>query len=284
MKEYKLNLLPYAKLIRPANSIMIGFAVLVGEAVASKTIALSSSTAFGFLTGFFVTSFSMVINDVFDAEVDRANQLDRPIATGKVKSGSAVYYSIALLFAGLLCSIATGLYTFIIAALFALLATFYNWKLKESGLPGNISVALSMTIPFLYGGLLAGRPFELLLLSMAATAFLSGVGREVIKGISDVQGDAIRNVKSIARVMGANFAAKVGAAFFLLAVLASLIPIVEGLAELPYYVIIGITDMLFIYLSIRIIGHSSSAARVKRMALMGMLLGLIGYILQGLGV
>ncbi|MEM3684938.1 MAG: hypothetical protein QXT39_04675, partial [Conexivisphaerales archaeon] len=63
-----------------------------------------------------------------------------------------------------------------------------------------------------------------------------------------------------------------------------LIPIVEGLAELPYYVIIGITDMLFIYLSIRIIGHSSSAARVKRMALMGMLLGLIGYILQGLGV
>lgn len=277
-----MNYTPYIKLIRPVNSIMIGFAVLVGESVASSFLPFSIFTLLGFLTGFSITAYSMVINDIFDEEVDRRNKLDRPLATGAVSSRSAKKYAIFFLLLGLTFSLLTGLLTFAIAFAFALLSTLYNWKLKESGLPGNLAVALSMTIPFIYGGLLAGKSFDLLLDSMALTAFLSGVGREVIKGISDVEGDALRNVRSIARVKGVRAASYTGALFFLLAVATSQVPTILGKVGLPYLIVIGITDIFFIFLSVWIIKNNDSARKVKTGALFGMLLGLIGFILQGL--
>lgn len=277
-----MNYTPYIKLIRPVNSIMIGFAVLVGESVASSFLPFSIFTLLGFLTGFSITAYSMVINDIFDEEVDRRNKLDRPLATGAVSSRSAKKYAIFFLLLGLTLSLLTGLLTFAIAFAFALLSTLYNWKLKESGLPGNLAVALSMTIPFIYGGLLAGKSFDLLLDSMALTAFLSGVGREVIKGISDVEGDALRNVRSIARVKGVRAASYTGALFFLLAVATSQVPTILGKVGLPYLIVIGITDIFFIFLSVWIIKNNDSARKVKTGALFGMLLGLIGFILQGL--
>lgn len=263
---------------------MIGFAVLVGEAVASSTLPLTGYTLAGYLTGFFITAYSMVINDVFDVEVDRANGAKRPLATGEIGVGRAKVFAVILLAAGLIFSGLTGFSTLVIALVFAGLSALYNWKLKESGLPGNAAVALSMTIPFIYGGLLVGKYFEPLLDAMALTAFLAGVGREVVKGITDVEGDALRNVRTIARSKGAKVASRVGAIFFLLAVVTSLVPVFVGQVGYIYKVLIGITDIIFIFLSARILRDISkeSARGVKTGALLGMLLGLLGFILQGL--
>jgi geranylgeranylglycerol-phosphate geranylgeranyltransferase len=277
MKAYQ-----YIRLIRPINSVMIGFAVLVGEAVASSSLPFNFGSLLGFLTGFCITAFSMIINDIFDVEVDRANRSDRPIASGIIDIRSAWAYSLAFLAAGLASSALTGTLTFLIASVFAALSALYNYKLKEIGLPGNISVALSMTIPFIYGGILVGKGLNLLLDMMALTAFLAGVGREVIKGITDVEGDAIRNVKSIARIKGAQAASRLGGLLFLMAVLTSQVPTLTGSVGLAYLVVIGITDAIFIFLAAYIIADSRRAKMVKRMALFGMLLGLIGFILQGI--
>jgi len=277
MKAYQ-----YIRLIRPVNSIMIGFAVLVGEAVASSSLPLNFRSLLGFLTGFCITAFSMIINDIFDADVDKANRSDRPIASGIIGIRSAWGYSLVFLAAGLLSSTMTGTVTFLIASGFAALSTLYNYKLKETGLLGNISVALSMTIPFVYGGILVGKGLNLLLDMMALTAFLAGVGREVIKGITDVEGDAIRNVKSIARTKGVKAASVLGGLLFLMAVLTSQVPTLMGNVGLAYLAVIGATDAIFIFLAAYIIADSRRAKMVKRMALFGMLLGLIGFILQGI--
>jgi len=277
MKAYQ-----YIRLIRPVNSIMIGFAVLVGEAVASSRLPLNFMSLLGFLTGFCITAFSMIINDIFDVDVDRANRSDRPIASGIIDLKSAWGYSLAFLVAGLVSSALSGMITFLIASGFAALSTLYNYKLKEIGLPGNISVALSMTIPFIYGGILVGKGLNLLLDMMALTAFLAGVGREVIKGITDVEGDAIRNVKSIARTKGVQAASRLGGLLFLMAVLTSQVPTLMGSVGLPYLAVIGTTDAIFIFLAAYIIADSRRAMVVKRVALFGMLLGLIGFILQGI--
>ncbi|MEM3637632.1 MAG: UbiA family prenyltransferase [Conexivisphaerales archaeon] len=277
-----MNVYSYFRLIRPVNAVMIGFAVLVGEAVASSTLKLNLTTLFGFLTGFCITAYSMVINDIFDREVDRANnRSDRPIASGLIAVRNAWMYSMILLLMGLTFSLLTGLATFIIALAFAGVSILYNYRLKETGLLGNVSVALSMTIPFIYGGILVGRGLNMLLDMMALTAFLAGVGREVIKGITDVEGDALRNVRSIARVKGVKIASVVGGALFLLAVVTSQIPTLMGRVNSPYLIVIGITDMIFIFLAAYIISDSGKAKRVKNLALLGMLLGLIGFILQG---
>ena len=47
-----------------------------------------------------------------------------------------------------------------------------------------------------------------LLLFMAGTAFLSGVGREVVKAMADTAGDEKRGIRSFARVHGMRAAAR----------------------------------------------------------------------------
>jgi len=84
-----LTLSGYLSLIRPVNSLMIGLAVLVGEAVATSTVRLDATTVMGFLTGVFITGFSMIINDVLDFEVDKANAARRPLVMGTVRLGGA---------------------------------------------------------------------------------------------------------------------------------------------------------------------------------------------------
>lgn len=279
-----MNLQAYLRLIRPINCFMIGLAVLVGETVASSNLLFDLNSFFGFLTGFFITAYSMVINDILDVEVDKANKSNRPLATGEIKQKDAWIYSFFLLAAGLVFSLFTGLSTFLIAAIFAGLSAAYNYKLKERGLIGNLSVAISMTVPFIYGGMLVSRPFDPLLDFMALTAFFAGVGREVIKGITDIEGDALRRVKSIARVKGPRAASIVGASLFLLAVITSQLPTLLVKVTFGYRLLIDITDILFIFLALYIVADSGRAKFVKNMALLGMLIGLIGFILQGTSI
>jgi len=115
---------------------------------------------------------------------------------------------------------------------------------------------------------------------MALTAFFSGVGREVVKSMADVEGDAKREVNSVARTRGLGFASRVGALFFLLAVLTSWVPLVTGLANQVYTYGVIIPDVIFAYLAVTIILHydPQSAYRVKRVALAGMTVGLLVFI------
>ena len=66
-------------MLRPLNCVMIGFAVIVGEFVSKPSHISALPTVFGFLTGFFVCAYSMVVNDIYDVAVDVVNQPRRPI-------------------------------------------------------------------------------------------------------------------------------------------------------------------------------------------------------------
>jgi geranylgeranylglycerol-phosphate geranylgeranyltransferase len=264
---------------------MIGLAVLVGEAVAVSSILLDGVTVAGYMTGVFIAAFSMVVNDIFDFEVDRANQAKRPLVVGSATMSGSKVLAVVLLAAGLASSAYTGLATLSIAAAFAVVGTLYNWKLKERGFSGNIAVALSMMIPFIYGGVMVeGLNWNPLLDMMALTAFFAGLGREVVKGITDVEGDSLRNVRSIARARGERLAGGVGAAFFLAAVGTSVVPPLLLRTSLFYEVVIGATDVLFVGLAAFVImkNGKEEARKAKKLALVGMLTGMVGFILQGL--
>ncbi len=140
-------------LIRPANSILVGFAVIVGIAVTSHEYheIFTLRSLLGFLTGFFISSFSMVSNDIYDVEVDRVNQASRPIPSGIISIQQAKIFTIVLLVLGLAASAVLGPITFGIAALFAVIGWYYNFRGKKSGLFGNSLVALSLAIPYIFG-------------------------------------------------------------------------------------------------------------------------------------
>jgi geranylgeranylglycerol-phosphate geranylgeranyltransferase len=276
-------------MIRPANSILVGFAVVVGIAVASNNYheIFTVRSLLGFLTGFFISSFSMVSNDLYDVEVDRVNQPDRPIPSGTVSVGSAKNFCIVLLVLGLVASAGLGVITFGIAALFALIGWYYNFQGKKSGLFGNSLVALSLAIPYIFGSVSLGDYHVNLGYILALTSFLAGMGREVLKGVADVEGDKIRNVKTVAVERGGKTARQLSAAFFLLAVATSSLPLLLNLLGKALFIYSGlilIPDAIFLYLAVRVLTmkEDKESLRLKTLALGGMMFGLIIYLISGL--
>ncbi|MEM3708686.1 MAG: UbiA family prenyltransferase [Nitrososphaerales archaeon] len=271
-------------LMRPINSIMVGFAVIVGIGVASPSMIFSIYSLLGFLTGFLISSFSMVVNDYYDIEVDKVNRPDRPLPRGSISKNSAIILALILLSIGILSSILISLSNFLIASIFAFLAWFYNFWAKKRGLIGNFIVATSISIPYIYGGVAVGKADEPLLLWLALTSFLAGTGREVIKTISDVAGDEIRGIKSIARIHGSRFASILGAIMFFMAIISSWFPFITGIVSIVYAILILIPNLIFIYASAKILKNPSkaNALHVKSIALLGMLLGLIAFLIGGI--
>ncbi|MDG6957699.1 MAG: geranylgeranylglycerol-phosphate geranylgeranyltransferase [Nitrososphaerota archaeon] len=270
------------KLIRPINCAMIGFAVIVGAFVSRPPVIPAPQLALGFLTGFFICAYSMVVNDVYDADVDRVNRPGRPIPSGRVSMQDANRLSAAALAAGLACSVLSlNPLAVALAVAYAFLSWLYNSRAKKTGLAGNVIVASSLAIPFIYGGAVAGGAvIGSLLLMMALTAFFSGVGREVVKAMADVEGDAKRNINSVARSRGLAFASWVGAIFFILAVFTSWVPLLTGLANEVYSIGVVVPDAIFAYLAAAIVykHEPSNALRVKNIALAGMTVGLLVFI------
>ena len=119
-----------------------------------------------------------------------------------------------------------------------------------------------------------------LLLFMASTSLLAGVGREVVKAMADVPGDQKRGIRSYAAVHGLRGASVVGALFFLAAVVTSDLPLLLLPVNAIYKFGVLLPDAAFVFLAYSILAHADAggALRVKRTALMGMLLGLIVFI------
>ncbi len=279
----------YISLIRPANSVLVGFAVIVGIAVTSHDYhqIFTIRAFFGFFTGFFISSFSMVSNDVYDVEVDRINQPERPIPSGTIAIQQAKIFSVILLILGLAASAILGPVNLSIAALFAAIGWYYNFRGKKSGLFGNSLVALSLAIPYIFGSVSLGVYEINLGYILALTSFLAGLGREVLKGVADVEGDRLRNIRTVALLKGTRSARQLSASLFLLAVVTSALPLIFNLlgkALFVYSVLILIPDAIFIFLAFKVLTmkNDRDSLRLKTIALGGMMLGLIVYLVSGL--
>lgn len=269
-----------ATIIRPANSILVGFAVIVGVAVASPSSIIRTSSLFGFLTGFFISAYSMTINDHYDVDSDRINAPWRPMAAGRISPRLGLTYAAILVSLGLISSALISIENLIIATVFALVAWLYSSKGKRFGLLGNCMVALSVAIPYVYGGMAVKELTDPLLLFLTSTSFFAALGREVAKTILDTEGDRSVGVKSVTIVRGEKFAASSASIFFLLAVASSILPFMLRLIGFTYLLLIAPAASIFMFSALSILRDysKSNAIRVKRLTLFGMLLGLLAFI------
>ncbi len=270
---------------------MVGLAVIVGIAVASSQLSeiFSIKSILGFLTGFTISSFSMITNDIYDVEVDRINQPTRALPSGRISLGRAKTFAVPFLVMGLVSAALLGLATLGIATLFAFVGWYYNYHGKRLGLLGNSLVALSLAIPYIYGSFEIGIYSINLAYLLALTSFLAGLGREVLKGIADVEGDRVRKISTVARVRGVRIAKLLASSLFVFAVLSSSLPIIFGLLGGGLYIYLGlvsIPDIIFLYLAARtlLMKQDSESLKLKGVALLGMLFGLLAYLIAGLAV
>ena len=282
------------ELIRPMNCLMLGLAVIAGEFIAYRTVFLFP-TVLGFLTGFLLGGASMVSNDYLDRRVDAVNAPERPIPSGRVSSNEAMVLTVILSTLGLALAYLTGTVCFVIAGLGLLLFLSYNYRGKQLGLVGNMIVSTGMVFSLVYGGFVgetfmsspgqSQNPLDLdqklaLFFFFSCMVFFSNTGREVNKGIADVEGDSLRGVRTVALQHGARVAAYVSAGFYNVAVAISFIPWFLRLVSWLYLPVVVAADVGFeVSAFILLRDHSKgNALRVKRMVLLLMLLGLLAFV------
>jgi geranylgeranylglycerol-phosphate geranylgeranyltransferase len=270
----------YISLSRPPNGLLMFLAVVVGSYVASKSLPQPLELFLAFLTAYCLNGSSMVINDIIDREVDKVNAPFRPIPSGRVGVGSAVIYGGALGLIGLFSSYILGINTLIVAAIFYTIAIIYNVWLKPYGLIGNIAVSSAVVAPFLYGSVLTLNTISPSVLILGLLAFLANMGREVIKGIADIEGDALREVLTVARRRGSRRASQIGAGFIIAAVALSPLPTLLGILGWTYLYLVTIADVGFLYSVAKILLDPSrqTARKVKRELLIWMGIALVAFI------
>jgi len=279
----------YLRLMRPVNCLMMGIAVIVGAALANQGFAdvPFSSLVYGFITGFVLTAASMTINDYYDREIDAINEPSRPIPSGLIKPEEALVFASVLTAIGFIVAFLTNFpnaVCFVTAVLSWMVSVTYVTAGKRTGLLGNFLVSICVAIPFIYGSL-AVNAINSNVLIFASIAFLSNTGREVTKGIVDVQGDRMKNVKTLAVRYGEKTAAIAATIFFLLAVMLSPLPWLLNLVSIWFVPLVAITDIGLIASSTTLLKDYSreNARRVKKQVLPCFLIGLIAFAVGSLG-
>jgi len=272
----------YFRLMRPINCAMMGFAVITGAALASlKDIsALWLSLVYGFITGFMLTAASMAINDYYDREIDAINEPNRPIPSGLVKPREALAFSSVLTAIGFLTAYLTNLPCFLLAIVAWLVFVAYTTRGKRSGLPGNFLVSACMAIPFIYGSITVVNQVQLNVLLFASMAFLSGTGREITKGIVDVEGDKAQGVKTLAVRYGERNAAVVAALFYVLAVSLTPLPWILSLVSFWFIPLVLVTDLGLVISSFLLLRDYSreNARKIKNLVLLWFVIGLLAFV------
>jgi geranylgeranylglycerol-phosphate geranylgeranyltransferase len=225
---------------------------------------------------------TMVMNDVYDIEIDRVNNPNRPVASGRVGTRQALGVTGALSVTSLLFAAVLGLWTFLTALLATVLMAYYNVRGKRTGLPGNLVVSFNVALPFFYGGLAVGI-LKPLVLTFSALAFLANLGREIAKGIPDVQGDRLAGARTLAVSLGPREAGIVSASLFLIAVALSALPPLTGTVSLLYFPLVAVADAGFVHSSLKLVVDPSPGPvrKVKTWVLAWMFLGLLGFVLGG---
>ncbi len=213
-------------LLRPLNSFLAGFAPNVAIFVSDPNSATLSPIGIFlvFIAGFCVSAQGMVMNDYFDREADAINSPHRPIPSGRYTPREALVLASSLIVLGIACGLGIDfvarseghdpMIPFVsvwFVVVFSSLLNLYNWKLKAKGIIGNSIVAVSVSALFIYGDMQGSGEFTPISSTIAIAAFFFNLGREVIKGIADINGDSEHGITTVATLLGARGAALTGA-------------------------------------------------------------------------
>jgi geranylgeranylglycerol-phosphate geranylgeranyltransferase len=259
---------------------MTGIGTIIGAIIASGLdLQLFDRTFFfSFITGFSLTGASMAINDYVDQVIDAINEPQRPLPKGDLRPIDAIIITAVLSIIGLISALLTCFQCFILAIFAWTIMIFYSLWGKRTGFLGNLMVSLCVSLPIIYGGVLVKNIDSILLFSVLA--FLSNTGREITKGIADIEGDRIAGINTIAVSFGVNAAAWIAIFFYFFTVTLSMTPYIFNLVSIWYLPFIIFTDLLIISGSLKLLKkpNKENSILMKNRVLYGMMLALLGFL------
>jgi geranylgeranylglycerol-phosphate geranylgeranyltransferase len=170
----------------------------------------------------------MISNDYFDLNVDRINHPERPLPSERITVLELTVLTCFFSVAGLLIAAVIGALPLALALVFLAIGLFYNWKFKETGLPGNMLVSGSVGITFVFGGVAVGGLASGIVWVFAILAFMFDLAEEIAGGAMDMKGDELRSSKSLAILKGQTFALRTSAVLLAACAGLSFLPFVLG--------------------------------------------------------
>ena len=207
---------------RPANAMVSGVTAIIAYLIATGTVIPSTILLLVIVT--LTTAAGNVINDYFDADIDRINRPERPIPSGIVSPMAARGFAVTLFLLSILIAIFTPPLCFTIVVINILILILYAAKLKSMPVVGNAAVAYLTASIFLFGGAFAGGDALVLMLPLAAITFLATMAREILKDSEDVEGDAEGGADTLPIRIGIRSTSRIAFGFAIAAAVASVFP------------------------------------------------------------
>ncbi|MBN1391161.1 MAG: UbiA family prenyltransferase [Candidatus Thermoplasmatota archaeon] len=236
--------------IRPEDGLFGAVGVYVGWAVASERILPHNflPVLFSSLSTFLLIGVLNIFNDLGDIDIDRLIHTKRALASGSISEGFSKFYLAGLLLSSAALAILAAFFahSILLSIIFfsgLVLGLLYEIRFKKQGMPGNITIAILLFLPFLLGASISGITHTVVILCMMA--FVTGMAKEIINDVKDVEGDRGHR-KTLPNTLGVKPSLLLAIVFLILTILISAIPVLLEGVIVPYMVFIGTADLILV--------------------------------------
>lgn len=265
--------LGFLELARPINCLIAAAATYIGYWLLARPDARA---LLAFISVFFICAGGNTINDYFDRKIDFRNKPHRPIPSGRMKPGHALFYSIIHFAVGLFVALRINQYAFSIALVSSILLVLYSWLLKSWKLLGNVVVSLLVASVFLFSEAAAGTRGVTTVL--AYCAFLLNMAREVVKDIEDIRA---REWNTLPKLLGRKGAAFVAMLLIALTMLVSVTAIISMRHSVPFFAIMIMAYSFFVKSMLMLFRQNcQSAMSAQNLIKIGMVLVLLAFVAE----
>ncbi len=229
------KLTAFLLITRPLNVIIGFFSIFMGAFI-TGTISPILNVLWASLSGGLIAGAANAINDYFDVEIDRINKPYRPIPAGKLSRQEVFIFSMLLFVIGILMSSFVNWMVFLIALCSSILLFLYSARLKRTVLWGNLCVSFVTGLAFIYGGAAVDR-FQAALIP-AMFSFLFHFGREIIKDVQDMAGDAADQAVTFPIRYGKKLSLLFASIIYSLLIIITLVPFIYKIYGIYYLVVV----------------------------------------------
>ena len=239
-----------------------GVCVVLGELFALGKLPAITEVVLGFLSVFFISATSLILNDYFDVESDKINAPERPLPAGLVTKQDVVWLSIVVTTLGFIAGYMISITALLVVILAWGVGFLYNWRFKRTGLFGNLMVSFSVVMTFIFGGIAVDQPFEKVVWSFGVMVFLINLGEEIAADAMDLAGDSQAGSRSLPVLLGSESALKISAVIFSLVIVVSCLPYLFGWIEWVYAFPILLMDIVIFYSMLKLLDSRIANRRI----------------------
>lgn len=273
--------------------VFLGAILALGELPTGDNLQITGLLALSVYA--FMASWN-ALNDYLDLEIDKVNRPDRPLPSGRISKRTAAIAIAAtglisfasLFFAGVTANALTDDFSEwypTVIIWFLALALLLNYEddrwllgLKNRGLPGNLSISLSVGLVVLYGAAGVFDPFNERAIALFLVGTLYNFAREIIKDVEDMEGDEGRT--SYAMSAGAGKARTLAWVLLLFALIALIAPFSLGIFEQTHLLLVApaMFTLLTVKKHIVLAEDTAASSLIKRsmtLAMIGILVAAV---------